>query len=76
MKTGMRITGKELEKFFKKNPTANFWVETGWYDKQLLKSSNGWYYHQNYAFLNDYFSKAVLERLPEIKVYIPPKVIK
>lgn len=71
MRIGIRITGKEVEKFLKKNPTAIFWVETGWGDKRLLKSRNGWHYEQNYAFLNDYFSKAALEKIPEIKVFIP-----
>lgn len=71
MKTDLRITGKELEAFAKKNPTAVYWIYTGWGDRQLVNLGQGWFIQDPYK-KPDYFSKEQVEKLPEIKVYIPP----
>ncbi len=69
MKTGLRITGSELESFYKNNPTAVFWVSTGWGDRKLVKNDTYWYY--DCLYFEQHMTKSDIESLPEIKVFIP-----
>lgn len=71
MKNDLTISGKELEKFFKKNPTANFWISTGWGDRPFRKDGNGWYIWDGGYFKPDYYTDSQVKAIPELKVYIP-----
>lgn len=72
-KSDIKIKGTELEAFYKENPTALFWMATGWGDRQLIKNpTKGWYIQHAYQ-APSYFSKHQIDIIPEITVYIPPK---